>query len=354
MTPDTLPDETQRILLGAGALQELPDAVEDLGASRIQLLASRSLARETPLVEEVRKLLGDALAPEVATIRGHTPEEDVEAAVEAAREQEADGLVTLGGGAVVDGGKHVVWRLTDELEEDPLPHVAVPTTLSGAEFTHLAGITVDDVKTGVAHMDLIPQAALLDPAVAEHTPRELWAWTGVRAVDTAIEGFLQADKVPVATRCLEGLELLVKHLPRSVEDAGDHDAAARCFEGGWRASIGTMEADAARGPSHVLGKALGATYDIQHGLTSALTLPLVLDWWASRDPDGVEQVAQVFQPGAPASEVEGVLKDWLDELGIQRPPLRELGVPEKAVEEIEENLLGPVDESLLQRVSELW
>lgn len=349
-----LPSALQRVRLGAGALRHLPVELDRLEATCVLLLASRSLARDTDLVAQVRELLGHRLLPEVPTIRGHTPAEDVAAAEAAARFSGADALVSLGGGAVVDAAKHVVWRLSRELEEPPVAHVAVPTTLSGAEFTHLAGITVDGVKTGVGAMALVPDAALLDPAVASKTPRRLWAWTGVRAVDTAIEGHLQARDAEVATRCRKGLGLLVENLPASARDAEDLDAAARSFEGGWLASIGTLEADAARGPSHVLGKSLGATYGIQHGLTSALTLPLVLDWWASRDPEGVARVAGAFEPGASASDAAGLLEAWLDELGIERPRLRDLGVPREALDEIQGKLLGPVDGTLLERVAELW
>ena len=51
--------------------------------------------------------------------------------------------------------------------------VAVPTTLSGAEFTAIAGVTnvARNVKEGYAHPDLASRAVVLDPRVTVHAQR---------------------------------------------------------------------------------------------------------------------------------------------------------------------------------------
>jgi alcohol dehydrogenase class IV len=355
MPSTTLLDtERHRVIVGE-AVEALPDELDRLDREHALVVTSATLLRETPLAHRVADVLGERVAADAATIRGHTPEEDVDAAVQAAEKSYADVVVSLGGGGAVDGGKHVRWRVTDELEEpDELVHVAIPTTLSGAEFTHLAGITVDGTKTGVADMDLIPEAALLDPSAQDHTPRDLWAWTGVRGLDTGIEGYLQADDEDVARRCLASVEHLAEALPPSVRDAADHEAARACYEASWESSIGNLEADAARGPSHVLGKALGAPYGIQHGLTSAITLPMVLEWWATEKPERTADVSEALGGPAEPEAAANRLRGWLDELGVERPPLRDLGVPREALDEVEEDLLGPVAPELLDRLEELW
>lgn len=353
-SPTLLDSDPQRVLLG-DALEALPDEVDRLGREHAIVVTSRTLLEETPLAHRVADLLGERMAADAAPVRGHTPEEDVDAAVEAAEKGYADVVVSLGGGGAIDGAKHVRWRITDHLEEpDEMAHVAVPTTLSGAEFTHLAGITVDGTKTGVADVGLIPEAALLDPDAQDHTPRRLWAWTGVRCLDTGVEGYLQAADEDVAERCLASVEGIVEALPPSAADAGDREAARACYEASWESSIGNLEADAARGPSHVLGKALGAPYGIQHGLTSALTLPMTLEWWAKEEPDRTADVAEALGGAADPGQAAPALRAWLDDLGVDRPPLRDLGVPREALDEVEEDLLGPVPEELLDRLGELW
>jgi alcohol dehydrogenase class IV len=64
--------------------------------------------------------------------------------------------------------------------------VAIPTTLSGGEFTQICGVTNTDVspprKEGFVHALLRPTHVLLDPSLTVHTPEWLFLSTGVRAV----------------------------------------------------------------------------------------------------------------------------------------------------------------------------
>src|SRR5205085_5995992 len=112
------------------------------------------------LRETLRQMLGGRFAGLVTGIRAHTPREDVIAAAAQAREAHADLILTLGGGSVTDGGKMVALALAGDAREVqafdalrpgqaglekiqalPVRTVAIPTTLSGGEFTPIAGCT---------------------------------------------------------------------------------------------------------------------------------------------------------------------------------------------------------------------
>jgi alcohol dehydrogenase class IV len=79
-----------------------------------------------------------------------------------------------------------------------VPHIAVPTTLSGAEHTALAGVTDQHthVKGTYTAPALVPRAIVLDPLVTRGTPDWLWAASGMRAVDHAVEGLLSSRAMP--------------------------------------------------------------------------------------------------------------------------------------------------------------
>ncbi len=80
------------------------------------LLASGTLNRETDMVAQVRRALGNRLAGVCAKIGSHTPRIDVVAAANAARAAGADMLATLGGGSVTDAAKMVAFCLANGVD----------------------------------------------------------------------------------------------------------------------------------------------------------------------------------------------------------------------------------------------
>ena len=81
-----------------------------------------------------------------------------------------------------------------------IPHIAIPTTLSAGEFTSVAGITDDDtrIKRAVHDARLAPRVVIADPAVTLDTPAWLWAASGVRALDHAVESMYSNRHHPMS------------------------------------------------------------------------------------------------------------------------------------------------------------
>jgi maleylacetate reductase len=194
------------IVFGRPWTEVLCELVARLGARRIFVLASASLAARAALGDTLAARLGAALAALHVGIRAHTPRDDVIAAAAAARAANADLIVTIGGSSVTDAGKMLQLCLAADIRAaaafDPwraalrplLPALAVrmvsiPTTLSGAEFTALAGCTdlQRRVKEAFAHPEMIPHTVILDPQITLHTPMPLWLSSGLRAVDHAVD-----------------------------------------------------------------------------------------------------------------------------------------------------------------------
>ncbi|MEQ9519016.1 MAG: iron-containing alcohol dehydrogenase, partial [Parvibaculum sp.] len=197
----------EKVIFGEPAARALAAVVERLGATRVFLLASATLDRETDEIAAIRRTLGSKLAAVYTGMPAHTPRPAVLAAAEAARAVNTDLVVTLGGGSVTDAGKVMLVALTHDIQsaEDFEPFhvrveadgtvihpvfagpairsIAIPTTLSGGEFNPLGGATdlKKNLKEGYEHADLAPRIVILDPALTRHTPEWLWLSTGVRA-----------------------------------------------------------------------------------------------------------------------------------------------------------------------------
>jgi len=300
-----LPQE--RVIHGRGAVEHLPRELERLGCARVLLLTGRTIATKTPLLDRLRALLGERLVAVYAEVSQHTPTGEVMAAVQLARQNRVDGLVSLGGGSVIDGTKAVARSLHEGfmdreelLGRSPasgqpgplLPHIALPTTLSAAEYAGLAGVTDESgpTKMGVGKNELTPRVVILDPELTPYTPNWLWAATGMRALDHAVESLTSPDRQRVTDLlATEAIRLLFTHLPAASEQAENVELRGICQEAAWLSYFG---AGAVRmGLSHNLGRRIGARFNVAHGVTSALTLPSVMRLIARRDPERLRPVA---------------------------------------------------------------
>src|SRR5690606_36701229 len=94
---------------GPGAVLELRSVLRKLGISRPILMTDAGVA-EAGLVDRITGVLGsrgDAPIRIFADVRSNPSEDNVAAGVAAYRDAEADGIVALGGGSVIDAAKAV-------------------------------------------------------------------------------------------------------------------------------------------------------------------------------------------------------------------------------------------------------
>ncbi|HEY1927920.1 MAG TPA: iron-containing alcohol dehydrogenase [Caulobacteraceae bacterium] len=288
----------EQVIYGRTSLDSVRDLARDMGASRLLITTTASLAGEAGLASQLARRLGSLCVGLFAGASAHSPREGVIAGAAEARRVGADLLVAVGGGSVVDATKVMqlaLWAGVHHSEgldrlraggrdaaglTPGVRMIAVPTTLSAAEFTPFAGVT--DVsrkaKEGYAHPSLAPRAVVLDPAMTLQTPARLWASTGIKAVDHAIEQLCAPVRGPFADALAEaGLERLAVGLAASHARPQDMDARLECQLGMWLAMAGAS-AGRGLGVSHAIGHTLGGSYGVPHGITSCVVLPAVLRW----------------------------------------------------------------------------
>ena len=93
-----------RVVYGRPAASVLAEEVSRIGATRVFLMVSRTLDRETSWVHDMRAALGNRYAGSFDGMPSHTPRDSVLKAAQTARDAEADLIVTFGGGSVTDAG----------------------------------------------------------------------------------------------------------------------------------------------------------------------------------------------------------------------------------------------------------
>jgi len=65
----------------------------------------------------------------------HSPIADIKKGVQVLKDLDADTIVSVGGGSPIDASKLILHFLKEERGGPILTHVAIPTTLSAAEYT---------------------------------------------------------------------------------------------------------------------------------------------------------------------------------------------------------------------------
>jgi alcohol dehydrogenase class IV len=217
---------------------------------------------------------------------------------------EADRLVALGGGRVIDVAKALA-------AADPPRHVAaIPTTLSAAEMTWLHRHATG-VPDGTPHVRAA--VVLNDPALSASQPEPELAASALNSLGHAAEAPLTPLANPVATlEALEGARLIARAFEGPEPD---RDALA----------LGALLSGAAidstlYGLHHVLSQTAVRVAGIGHGPANAILLPHTLAALRRRFPERIEAL-----DAACAGDSVAAANAILTRAGLGR--LRDLDVP---------------------------
>ena len=347
----------ERVVFGTPAPEAVLAEADHYGARRVFVTSTKSLAAldDGPL-QRVERALGDRHVGTFSAIASHSPREDVVAAAEAARAGDADLLVAVGGGSVVDATKVVqlcLWKGIDtpdamtafasgfertrastfDVPADPVRMIAVPTTLSAADFTSRAGITNTETRTKMAfnHRMLVPRSVILDPAATCDTPDWLLFSTGVRALDHAVESYMCPIANPATeSLSLKGLGLLAEGLSTIKQEPDSLTARMTAQFGMWHA-IWPSTSGLYHGASHGIGYALGAGFGVPHGHTSCVMLPAVMQWNTQTLPDRYRALAAAM--GEPEVAAHETMRALIASLGMPGT-LRDVGIKRGDLDEL--------------------
>ena len=103
-----------RLYSGKDALEKLPDEVARNRSKRAFIVCGRTVSRRTPLISRMRALLGERLAGIFDEIDKDTSRSSVVRATEAARSMQADLVIGVGAGSVIQGARIVTILLAEK------------------------------------------------------------------------------------------------------------------------------------------------------------------------------------------------------------------------------------------------
>jgi len=337
---DFLPQE--KVIWGRNVLADAMAALGRHGIVKPMLFTVEPLEA---LAKEMLAAVRSDFVGEFMDFPPHVPEAAVNNALRACEDTGAESIVALGGGSVLDAAK-AVSHFHFVRHGRYLPVVALPTTLSGSEFSHYFGVTEivgeTKFKRSYAVRETAPRLVIIDPELIRGTPRALLLSSAVKGIDHAVEGMrlIEADH-PHAILAASGVRRFLAVLHRWPSNVETRDAIDRGFVSledllqlqlaAWQCYF--FPASVVYGLSHRIGHILGGTFGVPHSITSCITLAPVINACAPFYGDkfkvfndkvtGLEAAAQLSREIAGAVRLLG-LPTKLREIGFERARLSDV------------------------------
>ena len=324
-----------RLTVGRGTLREAGERAVALGMSRVALFTDPGLA-SGPLIAIVNDSLRQAGVDVglFSDIRVEPDDASVERGNTFLQDGRFDGVVSVGGGSVIDtakaamvlhchGGKALDYFAPPvgqgkAIPGPLLPHIACPTTSgTGSECTSISVLRINelDCKFVIASPWMLPQVAIVDPQCCDSLPANIVASTGFDLCCHALECFTArayTEHAKVASTnarqyiqganpfsdmaAREAMGIVGKYLERGVNDASDQEARDQLMWGATLAGIAFGNAGThlphamSYGVTHLMkdittdGYAISSPF-VPHGISVIVNAPSIFRYTAEATPE---------------------------------------------------------------------
>ncbi|MCL2893625.1 iron-containing alcohol dehydrogenase [Brenneria tiliae] len=205
-----------------------------------------------------------------------------------------DWIVAIGGGSAIDAAK-VMWcfyehphlTLEDILPVGSMPplrnkakFIAIPSTSgSASEITAFSVITDTEshIKYPIVAADMVPDIAILDPAIPATCPPHITAHSGMDVLTHALEAYVSTAATSFTDPyALEAIRLVFENLETAY--LSPDNMQARFHMHNASALAGIAFTNASLGIIHSLAHKLGGEFGVTHGLANAIMLPYVIQY----------------------------------------------------------------------------
>jgi alcohol dehydrogenase class IV len=327
------------ILFGEDAVSYLSSL--DIGKAII--ITDKNLLK-TEIPERVRK----ALPPGAdSVVLGDISEEptlpEMTTHMEQIREFSPDWFVAVGGGSAMDTAKilFVLYERPDLTVYDITPLVrlglrkksrlaAIPTTSgTGSECTWAAMLTEtgEKRKHTLVSPEIIPDYAILDPALVVSLPLEQTRNTASDAITHAVEAYGSTWHNPFSDAMAEkAVELVLGGIGGVIKNPNSLELRNQVHIGASMAGLSLSNSQI--GLAHALGHALGAYFKTPHGMAVALFLPHVVEFNYDACPERYDRLNQLVPDSYRGARLSDSLENVFAAIGQARNG-RDAGIDEE-------------------------
>ena len=298
---------------GAGAVSEVGKELASRGFKKALVCCGKHIIKSGEINKILDPMTAEGVAHEIYNdIKPNPTIENVQNGVAAFKAAQADCIVAVGGGSIMDTAKAIGVIINNPefadvrslegvapTKKHAVFTVAVPTTAgTAAEVTINYVITDVEKRRKFVCVDTndIPEVAVVDPEMMESMPAPLTAATVMDALTHAIEGYITKGAWEMTDMFhLEAIRLISANLRDAVKN--DPDGRKGMALGQYIAGMGFS--NVGLGVVHSMAHGLSALYDTPHGVACAIILPTGLEFNAECSGEKYREIAR-------AMGVEGV------------------------------------------------
>jgi alcohol dehydrogenase len=272
------------------------DALKELSGRKAVIVTGGSSMKKFGFIAQTQRLLAEC-GIESVVFDGVEPNPSVQTVNKGAQmmqEFEPDWIVAVGGGSALDAAK-IMWCFYEHPElsfEEIIPvgampalrnkakFVAIPSTSGTAsEITAFSVITDPEnhIKYPIVSAHIVPDVAIIDPALPAKMPAHITANTGMDVMTHAMEAFVSTvanDYTdPLAMRAIK---LVFENIETAYSNGSDMVARENMHNASTLA--GMAFSNVSLGLVHSLAHKIGGEFAITHGLANAILLPYIIEY----------------------------------------------------------------------------
>ncbi|WP_260260481.1 iron-containing alcohol dehydrogenase [Vibrio intestinalis] len=272
------------------------DALKSLEGRKAVIVTGGSSMKKFGFIAQTQGYLAEAGIDSIV-FDGVEPNPSVQTVVKGAqamRDFEPDWIIAIGGGSALDAAK-IMWCFYEHPKlgfEDIIPvgsmpalrtkakFVAIPSTSGTAsEITAFSVITdlENHIKYPIVSSHIVPDVAIIDPALPAKMPAHITANTGMDVMAHALEAFVSTVandySDPLAMRATK---LVFENIETAYKQGDDMTARDNMHNASTLA--GMAFSNVSLGLVHSLAHKIGGEFGITHGLTNAILMPYIIEY----------------------------------------------------------------------------
>ena len=276
------------IIFKRGSVKNINKVIKDNNFKKGILISSERFIN-SEYGQEILQLLSEYVKKVHFGISANPTIEDVERATKAIKESDADFVIALGGGSILDCAKisscmvamdtNIRYFLENKLEINKnIPVIALPTTAgTGSEVTSISVIsdTHTEDKFPIKSYYLYPKIAIIDPELTLTVPKKVTASSGIDVLSHALESYYSKNNNPISDiLAIESVKIVMNNLKNAVNNLDNIEYRENMCQASLLAGMAFSVTGTAA--CHGISYPLTSKYNIPHGEACGITQDKVL------------------------------------------------------------------------------
>ena len=279
----------------------------------------------------------------------------IQNAIKIAKDEQVDGILSLGGGSVLDSSKAIavgtlydvdVWDffLGKEQIKKALPIFDIITlAATGSEMNGYAVVTNEKTKQKFSIWSplVYPKVSVINPELQKSVSKEYLVYSATDIIAHTIEGYFTAKIQPkYMSRQVENIiKTVIETTEILIENPDDYNARGEFAWAATNALNGTTTVGTAgfSFPNHLIEHALSALYNVPHGAGLSVVIPAWAKWYyKENEAQFIRFAKEIFGKNTALEGIEA-LESWFNKIGTPTR-LNQFGLDKSNISDIIENL----------------